>query len=153
MISGTSLSELLASGGELRNTESPDIDTGPTVAEASDPNVEQKLLHAREEIIRMIRERRPRFVASFEQMEIRNNTIAVRVPTSELHDEMLRSKTELLMQIQTLAGITGRIDLDVAVDDEVRKARPIKLEDRVRYISEKNPLVTEFRKALDLELE
>ena len=35
----------------------------------------------------------------------------------------------------------------------IRAARPIKLEDLVRYITEKNPLVAELRKALDLEVE
>ena len=38
-------------------------------------------------------------------------------------------------------------------NEQIRAARPIKLEDRVRYMTEKNPLVAELRKALDLEVE
>lgn len=39
------------------------------------------------------------------------------------------------------------------MDEQIRAARPIKLEDRVKFITEKNPLVAELRKALDLEIE
>ena len=72
---------------------------------------------------------------------------------SELREEILRSKTGMLMRIAELAGIEGMIELEVIVNEEIRAVRPIKLEDRVRYITEKNPLVAELRKALDLEVE
>ena len=75
------------------------------------------------------------------------------VPTAALREEMLRSKTEMLMRIVELAGIHGTIDLEVKVNEQIRASRPIKLEDRMRYITEKNPLVAELRKALDLEAE
>ena len=74
-------------------------------------------------------------------------------PTAALREEMLRSKTEMLMRIVELAGIHGTIDLEVKVNEQIRASRPIKLEDRMRYITEKNPLVAELRKALDLEAE
>ena len=57
------------------------------------------------------------------------------------------------MRIAELAGITGAIELEVVVNEEIRAARPIKLEDRVKYMTEKNPLIAELRKALDLEVE
>ena len=79
---------------------------------------------------------------------------AMRVSISSLlREEILRSKTGMLMRIAELAGIEGMIELEVTVNEEIRAARPIKLEDRVRYITEKNPLVAELRKALDLEVE
>ena len=40
-----------------------------------------------------------------------------------------------------------------ALREEIRAARPIKLEDRVKYMTEKNPLLAELRRALDLEVE
>ena len=43
--------------------------------------------------------------------------------------------------------------IEITVDEQIRAARPIKLEDRVKFITEKNPLVAELRKALDLEIE
>ncbi|WP_302290112.1 DNA polymerase III subunit gamma/tau [Alistipes finegoldii] len=154
LISGASLSELLASAGsdpdeELSDGETPDEAEVVTV----DPECTEKLEHARSRILNLIKEKRPRFVPAFELMTFRDNTISVSVPTSELREEILRSKTGMLMRIAELAGIEGMIELEVIVNEEIRAVRPIKLEDRVRYITEKNPLVAELRKALDLEVE
>ena len=154
LISGASLSELLASAGsdpdeELSDGETPDEPETVRI----DPDCAEKLEHARSRILNLIKEKRPRFVPAFELMTFRDNTISVSVPTTELREEILRSKTGMLMRIAELAGIEGMIELEVAVNEEIRAARPIKLEDRVRYITEKNPLVAELRKALDLEVE
>ena len=145
---GASLSELLA-------TTDPAVEAEEATAAAPviDPQSEAKLQRAREAIFALIREKRPRFVAAFEQMQFIGNTICVSVPTAALREEMLRSKTEMLMRIVELAGIHGTIDLEVKVNEQIRASRPIKLEDRMRYITEKNPLVAELRKALDLEAE
>ena len=154
LISGASLSELLASAGgdpdeELSDGETPDEPETVRI----DPDCAEKLEHARGRILNLIKEKRPRFVPAFELMAFRDNTISVSVPTTELREEILRSKTGMLMRIAELAGIEGMIELEVTVNEEIRAARPIKLEDRVRYITEKNPLVAELRKALDLEVE
>ena len=154
LISGASLSELLASAGgdpdeELSDGETPDEPETVRI----DPDCAEKLEHARDRILNLIKEKRPRFVPAFELMTFRDNTISVSVPTTELREEILRSKTGMLMRIAELAGIEGMIELEVTVNEEIRAARPIKLEDRVRYITEKNPLVAELRKALDLEVE
>ena len=154
LISGASLSELLASAGgdpdeELSDGETPDEPETVRI----DPDCAEKLEHARGRILNLIKEKRPRFVTACELMTFRDNTISVSVPTTELREEILRSKTGMLMRIAELAGIEGMIELEVTVNEEIRAARPIKLEDRVRYITEKNPLVAELRKALDLEVE
>ena len=154
LISGASLSKLLASAGgdpdeELSDGETPDEPETVRI----DPDCAEKLEHARGRILNLIKEKRPRFVPAFELMTFRDNTISVSVPTTELREEILRSKTGMLMRIAELAGIEGMIELEVTVNEEIRAARPIKLEDRVRYITEKNPLVAELRKALDLEVE
>lgn len=154
LISGASLSELLASAGgdpdeELSDGETPDEPETVRI----DPDCAEKLEHARGRTLNLIKEKRPRFVPAFELMTFRDNTISVSVPTTELREEILRSKTGMLMRIAELAGIEGMIELEVTVNEEIRAARPIKLEDRVRYITEKNPLVAELRKALDLEVE
>ena len=154
LISGASLSELLASAGgdpdeELSNGETPDEPETVRI----DPDCAEKLEHARGRILNLIKEKRPRFVPAFELMTFRDNTISVSVPTTELREEILRSKTGMLMRIAELAGIEGMIELEVIVNEEIRAVRPIKLEDRVRYITEKIPLVAELRKALDLEVE
>ena len=154
MISGTSLSELLAAGNAAPDAEdkNDEAEAEPEVVEV-DPACEQKLERAREGILNLLRTKRPRFVPAFELMTVRGNTISVSVPTTELREEILRSKTGMLMRIAELAGISGAIELEVIVNEEIKAARPIKLEDRVKHMTEKNPLITELRKALDLEVE
>ena len=153
LISGTSLSELLSTGGVSQSVDPESEKAARTTDIVIDPASESKLTKARDEILKLIRERRPRFVQVFEEMRFQGNTIAVSVPTSELREEILRSKTAMLMRIAELAGINGALELEVKVNEEIRAARPIKLEDRVKYMTDKNPLLTEFRKALDLEVE
>ena len=153
LISGTSLSELLSTGGASQSVDPESEKAARTTDIVIDPASESKLTKARDEILKLIRERRPRFVQVFEEMRFQGNTIAVSVPTSELREEILRSKTAMLMRIAELAGINGALELEVKVNEEIRAARPIKLEDRVKYMTDKNPLLTEFRKALDLEVE
>ncbi|MDE6508525.1 MAG: DNA polymerase III subunit gamma/tau [Alistipes sp.] len=153
LISGASLSELLASpdsGAADTEKERPAEKAGkPDV----DPESADKLERSRERILALIKSRRPRFVPAFEQMRFRGNVIAVSVPTAELREEILRNKTAMLIRIAELAGIGGMIDLDVTVNEAIRAARPIKPEDKVKFLTEKNPLVTELRRALDLEME
>ena len=155
MISGTSLSELLAAGNaapDAAEDKNDEAEAEPEAVEV-DPACEQKLERAREGILNLLRTKRPRFVPAFELMTVRGNTISVSVPTTELREEILRSKTGMLMRIAELAGISGVIELEVIVNEEIKAARPIKLEDRVKHMTEKNPLIAELRKALDLEVE
>ena len=153
LISGTSLSELLASAGSNPDEEPSEQETAEPEVATIDPECERKLERAREKILNLIRERRPRFVPAFELMRVQGNTISLSVPTSELREEILRSKTGMLMRIAELAGITGAIELEVVVNEEIRAARPLNLEVPVKYMTEKNPLIAELRKAWELEVE
>ena len=118
-----------------------------------DPLSAEKLETTREKILTLVREMRPRFVAAFERMQFQGHVIRIAVPSEALREEILRSKTGMLMRIAELAGIEGMIELEVIVNEEIRAVRPIKLEDRVKYMTEKNPLLAELRRALDLEVE
>lgn len=154
LVSGASLAELMSSASiemdeESESGEMPD----ETETEACDPCCAEKLEVARQAILKLIQEKRPRFVAAFELMTFRDNTICVSVPTTELREEILRSRTAMLMRIVEIAEISGPVNLDVTVNEQICAARPFKLEDRVKHMTEKNPLLTELRKALDLEVE
>ncbi len=154
MISGTSLSELLVSATAPETTlpKTDEATTAP-VAQEIDPDCAEKIRNAHTAILKLMQQKRPRFVPAFEQMEVESNEIRLKVPTQELREEILRNQTAILLRIAELAGISGVIQLDVTVSEEVRAARPIKLEDRIKYITDKNPLVNELCKALDLEIE
>ena len=70
-----------------------------------------------------------------------------------LREEILRSKLEMLTRIAAIAGVEGALELEVTINEQIRAVRPIKLEDRLRHMNEKNPLLAELRRELDLEVE
>ena len=148
MISGASLSELLAVPAQ--GAENDEEDTSSAAPE-TDPECGAKLTAASDKILSLIRAKRPRFVPAFERMTVRDNVIALSVPTAELREEILRNRTAMLTRIAELAGVTGRIDLEVTVNEQIKAAKPIKPEDKMKFLTDKNPLMTELRKALDLE--
>jgi hypothetical protein len=57
---------------------------------------------------------------------------------------------QILYEKRRCFGISSNVH---QINEEIRAARPIKLEDRVKYMTEKNPLLAELRRALDLEVE
>ena len=135
--------------------EAASSDTAETqsVTPSIDPDSERKLTAARGAIFEDIRQRRPRFVAAFDNMTFAGAAIRLRVPSQALHDEIMRSKLELLSRIAELAGVGGTLELEIAVDETIRASKPVKLEDRLKFITDKNPIVNDLRKALDLEIE
>jgi len=118
-----------------------------------DPESEQKIANNRKAVVQAILLERPRFVVAFEQMKVQGHTIVVEVPSQTLYEEIMRSKTELLLTIARTAGVEGSLELEVKVNDQVRAARPIKLEDRIHYMTEKNPMLAELKKVLEMEYE
>lgn len=118
-----------------------------------DPQTEAKLTAARGAILEMLQTTRPRFWSVFEQMTVRGNRIGVSVPSHALAEELQRCRTELLMQIAQKAGVKGYMELDVTVNETFQAAKPIRLEDRVKFLMEKNPLLQKLRKELELEAE
>ena len=59
LISGTSLSELLTTGGALQTEQNPEPEAAQSADATVDPACESKLEQARERILNLIRERRP----------------------------------------------------------------------------------------------
>ena len=114
---------------------------------------EEKITIVRDKVVRGISEERPRFVVAFENMTVEGNVIKVEVPTRTLYEEIMRSKIEILMQIANIAGVQGMLELDVTINEEIKASVPIKLEDRVKYMTDKNPRLLVLKKALDMEYE
>ena len=150
-LAGFSISSLMNSSAaptETSNEEQAEV-TQPKY----DPATEQKIAAHRDKIITTILEERPRFVVAFEQMQLRGFTIYLEVPSQTLYEEIMRSKTEILLQIVRTAGINGSLELDIKVNEEIKAARPIKLEDRIKHMNEKNPHLAELKRVLDMEYE
>ena len=154
LIGGTSLSSLLsqAQRGPVAEPARESAEQ-PRPGVTIDPASAEKLEGCREAILTYIRQERPRLYAFFEQLRIEGHTLRLAVPTQALREEILRCKLEMLTRIAAIARVEGALELEVKINEEIRAARPIKLEDRIRHLSEKNPLLNELRKELDLEVE
>jgi DNA polymerase-3 subunit gamma/tau len=118
-----------------------------------DPKSEEKLCSKREEIIKTILKERPRFVVAFEKMQVKGYTIHLEVPTQALYEEIMRSKTEILLLAARTAEVSGALELDIRINEQVTIERPIKLEDRIKHMTEKNQHLLELKKVLDMEYE
>lgn len=152
LVSGASIAALMEAATAEPDEEADEEASGGETPE-TDPESDRKLEAARPQILALIQQKRPRFVSAFEQMTFCDGVIDIAVPSSSLRDEILRSKTGMLLRIAELAGINGMLDLRITVNEEIRAARPIKLEDRMKHLLDRNPQLAELRKALDLEAE
>ena len=153
-LAGFSITSLMgAASAASEAVEATSAESARTEQVHYDPLTEQKIVAKREEVIEAILRERPRFVVAFEKMIVDGHTVSVEVPTQQLHDEILRSKTEVLLTIARTAGVEGMIELEVKVNEQIKASRPIKLEDRIKYMTERAPLLLELKKALDMEYE
>ena len=150
-LAGLSLSELLNSTTTL--VEQAEEKKNSAADVVIDPQSEWKLNENRQKIVDDILQERPRFVVAFESMRIEGHTIKLEVPSQTLYEEIMRSKTEILMQMARAAGVEGMLEMDITINEEIKATRPIKLEDRIKFMTEKNPLLLELKKALDMEYE
>ncbi len=151
-ISGFSIANLMNSTTEA-TLEKPKEEVKEQVITTFDPHCEQKIEERRKLVLEAILRERPRFVVAFEKMRVAGHTVTVEVPSQTLYEEIMRSKTEILLIIARTAGVEGMLELEVKVNEQIRAARPIKLEDRIKHMTEKNPLVLELKKILDMEYE
>ena len=153
-LAGFSITSLMgAASAASEAAEATSAESARTEQVHYDPLTEQKIVAKREEVVEAILRERPRFVVAFEKMIVEGHTVSVEVPTQQLHDEILRSKTEVLLTIARTAGVEGMIELEVKVNEQIKASRPIKLEDRIKYMTERAPLLLELKKALDMEYE
>ena len=151
-VAGFSIASLMDSAMEA-TLEKPKEEVKQQEPQAFDARSEQKILERRAAVLEAILRERPRFVVAFEKMKVAGHTITVEVPSQTLYEEIMRSKTEVLLAIARTAGVHGSLELEVKVNEQIKAARPIKLEDRIKHMTEKNPAVLELKRLLDMEYE
>ncbi|MBQ3212636.1 MAG: DNA polymerase III subunit gamma/tau [Alistipes sp.] len=151
-VAGFSIASLMDSAMEA-TLEKPKEEVKQQEPQAFDARSEQKILERRAAVLEAILRERPRFVVAFEKMTVAGHTITVEVPSQTLYEEIMRSKTEMLLAIARTAGVNGSLELEVKVNEQIKAARPIKLEDRIKHMTEKNPAVLELKRLLDMEYE
>jgi DNA polymerase-3 subunit gamma/tau len=152
-ISGTSLTSLLSKATPKTSDEGSEQSESSSLA-SIDPLTEQKIANAREKFIAKLREQSVRMALAFDTMKVDGNRLTIEAESDVLEDEIRRHKTAVLQLLADTAGVNGMIELDIVRPIvEYRAPKPIRVEDRMAYLVEKNPLVNKLRKALELELE
>ena len=152
-ISGTSLADLLKSTTSKSTEEGTEQVAINTLTDI-DPLTEQKITNVRERFIAKLREKSMRMALAFETMKVDSNRLTVEVESDVLEDEILHHKNEVLQLLKDTAAVTGTLELElVRPEVEYQAPKPIRVEDRMAYLVEKNPVVAKLRKALELDLE
>lgn len=129
------------------------VEEGAEEIKNIDPESEPKISRSAERFNKRLKADRPRFAMAFADMTVKGNCVTVIVPSAGLEEEILRNRTEILTLMADVAEVTGSIELDIQVVEKLTGVRPIKVEDRLKYLTEKNPLLTKLRKDMDLDIE
>ncbi len=150
-ISGAPLSALL--NRQPAKSDRPAAEV-VSIATSIDPQTESKIAEHRARFIESLKGHSVRLANAFDTMKVSGNRITVESETEVLAEEIRRTKSSILQLLADTAGINGTLELEIAeAAQEYRAPKPIRVEDRLLYLTQKNPLLTTLRKAIDLELD
>lgn len=125
----------------------------PDADEAVEEDVESRLQQGCELLTRELLAERPRLGIAFQDVSIRGNRILLKVPNESLYDEVTNHLTDIRKRLCDLGDVRSTIEFQVEISENKTGLKPIKVEDRLRYLTEKNPLVAKLRRDLDLDIE
>ena len=75
------------------------------------------------------------------------------VPNESAYDELSNCLTALKSRLGELSDVHVPIQIQVNIKASTKGLKPIKVEDRLRYLTEKNPVLNRLRKELELDVE
>jgi DNA polymerase-3 subunit gamma/tau len=154
ILSGNSIGDIINGASGIRDIAAPPAEGEPAPApDPVDPDAEAKINAARGQFLNEVYTRRPRIAMAMEEMSVERNMVSVAVPSEQLREEILRNRSEILTLLAETAGVTGSIDLNVVVRDDNTARKPVKAEDKLKFLTGRNPALTALRKELNLEIE
>ncbi len=118
-----------------------------------DDTVEETLVQGCARFARELMEKRPRMGNIFQEAAVTGNRVSLKVPNESSYDELMHSLSEMKMRLSELSGLQVPIEFDVKIAADPKGLKPIKVEDRLRYLTQKNPLLTTLRQQLELDVE
>ena len=149
---GVSINNLL-DGEALTATELVAREAAKEAVVEIDPACEEKVALAKDRIVEHLMKNRPRISVAFRDFEVEGNVIKLVVPSRELHDEIMHDKAELQRLIAQLSGAKGLIEIEVAINEQIKVARPITLEDRIKHLVSRNDRLSDMIERLQLDSE
>ncbi len=157
-LSGRSILSLLGgstAASSADEDETPDVDPGSedeTFEESEEPiaaRLEQALARLSDELMK----ERPRLGVVFCEATVHAEGILLKVPNESLYDEVTHHLTDIQKRLCELSFSKTPVAIRVVVTEDKSGLRPVKVEDRLRFLTQKNPLVTRLRQSLDLDIE
>ncbi len=149
-ISGQSIASILSAP---KRNGLPEEEAAQHPETTVDPDAEKKIRHFAAKFLHGLQAERPRMAPAFQDMAVNGNRITAVVQSQELHDEIMRNRAELLETLAAVAGVAGMIELKVKIVESSGVKKPIRVEDRLKFLTDKNPVLTKLRKELDFEIE
>ena len=147
--SGFSINAMMGDDAKRGAAQGEDVE----VAAVSnvDPQSEAKLKAAKASYVKLLMATKPRYGVIFETMRVEANTVTVSVASKEIGDDLLRDSREWMGELAAHAGVDGFIELKVIVNEKVKTAKPITLEDRLKFLTNKNAALVTMIEELGLD--
>ncbi|MFR2859505.1 MAG: hypothetical protein ACLTCA_01330 [Alistipes ihumii] len=89
----------------------------------------------------------------FQDASVVGGKVLLKVPNESLYDEVMNNLTDIRKRLGELSGVRTPVDFEVVIEASREGLKPVKVEDRLRYLLQKNPLIGKLRQALDLDIE
>ena len=129
-----------------------DSEVGEEKNEIFDPQCEAKINAKRSEFLSALNIQKPRLANALGSMVVSDHTIRATVMTEMVREELLRNSKELNTLLREVCGIEGSVVFDIEVVKSNAMLKPVKAEERLRFLVERNGEVTNLIQSLDLDL-
>ena len=152
-ISGASIASLISRSPRQAGTDAQQPGS-PARQKTVDPDTDKKIELHRQEIISLLKKQSIRLGSVFSTMKTSANRITIEADTELLAEEIRHNQNQILQMIASVAGIDGALELEILKPSQEYKApKPIRPEEKLQYLREKNPLVDRLRREIDLDIE
>ena len=119
----------------------------------SDEETEQRLSAVCATLSERFTQSRPRLATAFSRVSVKGSRIGLTVPNENLKEEVERHMLDLKRELMELSDVTCAIEFDIAVEADASHDKPVKADDKLKFLSEQNAHLTAFRQALHLDIE
>lgn len=152
ILSGRSISSILQTSTVTPETiEETDNEEEQTVK--IDADVETALTEGLKRLTEEMMHERPRIGIFCQDAQVEGNLVRMIVPNESAYDELSNCLTALKSRLGELSDVHVPIQIQVNIKASTKGLKPIKVEDRLRYLTEKNPVLNRLRKELELDVE